>query len=84
MKYRLLVTLVFFCGMFLIASIAGTVKKRIEEYSSNRNTEINIASDSTPYKKLKSIDSTIRQESIDTLLQNGKTWRSSNEIHITY
>ncbi len=82
-KYRVLIVLFLFCGLFLIVSVANTVKKHTEENTRIEGIELIKAFDSMPEKSVKVTDTSIKNKK-DTLLINGKSWRTDNELHIMY
>ena len=82
-KYRLLVVLFLFCGMFLIVSVANTVKKNSIEDQGIRVNESGLLFDSVPGEKPKETDTSVKRQK-DTLHINGKSWRMDNELHIMY
>lgn len=82
-KYRLLVVLFLFCGMFLIVSVANTVKKSLTEDQEIPVNEFGLSFDSVPGGTLKKADTSVKRQK-DTLNINGKSWRMDNELHIMY
>ena len=82
-KYRLLVVLFLFCGMFLIVSVANTVKRSSVEDQGIQVNESGLSFDSVPGEKPKETDTSLKRQK-DTLHINGKSWRMDNELHIMY
>ena len=72
-----------FCGLFLITSIANTVKKNMEETPKIKKNQVIKVYDSQPEKTVKTVD-TLKEKKQDSLLIEGKSWRTCNKIQIVY
>ncbi len=83
LKYRILIVLFLFCGLFLIVSVANTVKKRTDENTRIQDFELMRTIDSVPGELVKAADTSIKNNK-DSLFIDGKSWRTGNELHIMY
>jgi len=83
MKYRFIVALLMCCGIFLIASIANTVKKQMDQNATTQEMNVIKTCNSVSTDKMQPFDTTSGTMH-DTLFLEGKDWRTRNEIHIMY
>lgn len=78
-KYRFLVVLFLLCGLFLIVSVANTVKRNTMEYQVTEINQTGLSFDTIPGEK--GADTSYRK---DTAFMDGKSWRIDNELYIMY